>query len=97
MQQNPARENTAAYTERHRRIHEAHQDGQQPPGANEEEFENEGNELDDADENSSVSQCVPCTMVSASSVTSIPSMNMPSAMSMMAPQMIAPQLLQQRI
>lgn len=82
---------------RHRRIHEAHHDGQQSL-ANDEDFENEDNETGSADENSSPPQAISNTMVNAHSMTSMPSMNMPSAMStMMGPQMIAPQLLQQQI
>lgn len=81
---------------RHRRIHEAHQDGQ-PPAGNEDDYENEDNELGPGG-HSSAAHSVPHTMVNVNSVTSMPSMNMPSAMStMMGPQMIAPQLLQQQI
>lgn len=85
---------------RHRRIHEAHQDDQRSP-VHDEDLENEDNETGSADENSSP-QAIPSTMVNSNAMTSMPTMNMHSAMppampAMMAPQMIAPQLLQQQI
>lgn len=86
---------------RHRRIHEAHQDGQQLSGTNEEDFENEDNEENEfgfADENSSPAHPAPGAMVNPNSVASTPPVNMSSAMpTMMPPQMVAPQLLQQHI
>ncbi|KNG80299.1 transcription factor steA, partial [Aspergillus nomiae NRRL 13137] len=83
----------------HRRIHEAQQDGQQPLHAQDEDLDNEDNELGSQDEGSSPSESIPSTVVNVSTVTSMPStMTLPSAMStMMAPHMVAPQLLQQQM
>ncbi|GMF75848.1 unnamed protein product [Aspergillus oryzae] len=85
--------------ERHRRIHEAQQDGQQPLHVQDEDLENEDNELGSQDEGSSPSESIPSTVVNVSTVTSMPStMTLPSAMpTMMAPHMVAPQLLQQQM
>ncbi|KAF7630102.1 hypothetical protein AFLA_010731 [Aspergillus flavus NRRL3357] len=83
----------------HRRIHEAQQDGQQPLHVQDEDLENEDNELGSQDEGSSPSESIPSTVVNVSTVTSMPStMTLPSAMpTMMAPHMVAPQLLQQQM
>ncbi|GAB1200599.1 hypothetical protein APSETT444_009973 [Aspergillus pseudonomiae] len=87
------------HLKRHRRIHEAQQDGQQPLHAQDEDLDNEDNELGSQDEGSSPSESIPSTVVNVSTVTSMPSaMTLPSAMStMMAPHMVAPQLLQQQM
>ncbi|KAE8165005.1 STE like transcription factor-domain-containing protein [Aspergillus tamarii] len=83
----------------HRRIHEAQQDGQQPLHAQDEDLDNEDNELGSQDEGSSPSESIPSTVVNVSTVTSMPStMTLPSALpAMMAPHMVAPQLLQQQM
>ncbi|KAJ5183087.1 hypothetical protein N7492_000703 [Penicillium capsulatum] len=88
----------------HRRIHEAQQDGQ-PPIANDDDLENDGNDFDSFDEDSSppapAHQMV--NMPPMGSMGSMPSsmpssMSMPSAVPSMAhSHMIAPQLLQQHI
>ncbi|KAJ5176610.1 uncharacterized protein N7482_002487 [Penicillium canariense] len=84
----------------HRRIHEAQHDGQGPM-ANEDDLENDGNEFDSAGEDSSPpAHPAPHNMVQMPAMTSMASsMSMPSAMPAMvhAPQMIAPQLLQQQM
>lgn len=86
---------------RHRRIHEAQQDGQQQVTSTDEELENEENEFCSPEDVSPPSgpKFIPNTVANMANVTSMPSsMSMPPAMStMMARQMIAPQLLQQQI
>jgi transcription factor STE12 len=89
------------FASRHRRIHEAQQDGQAPI-ANDDDLENDGNEFESAGEDSSPpAHHVPHTMVQMPPMTSMAtSMSMPSAMANMVPashQMIAPQLLQQQM
>ncbi|PWY70210.1 STE-domain-containing protein [Aspergillus heteromorphus CBS 117.55] len=83
----------------HRRIHEAQQDGQQPIASHDEDFDNEDNGFGSADEGSSPSESVHGTMVNVPGMTSMPpAMTLPSAMpAMVAPHMIAPQLLQQHL
>jgi transcription factor STE12 len=86
---------------RHRRIHEAQQDGQAPI-ANEDDLENDGHEFESAGEDSPPpAHHAPHTMVQMPTMTSMAtSMSMPSAMPTMVPaphQMIAPQLLQQQM
>jgi transcription factor STE12 len=79
---------------RHRRIHEAQQDGQ-PPIAHDEDLE-EANDFESGEESSSPAPAH--TMVNMPMTTMGSSMSMPSAVpTMMAPQMIAPQLLQQHM
>lgn len=84
---------------RHRRIHEAQQDGQQPLSGHEEDLENEENGFGSAEEGSSPSESVSGAMVNVPGMTTMPSaMTLPSAMpTMVAPHMIAPQLLQQQL
>ncbi|KAM0091617.1 hypothetical protein ACP6JD_004997 [Aspergillus fumigatus] len=86
------------HLKRHRRIHEAQQDGQQPLPTHDEDLENEENELG-SDRESSPGEAIPSSMANVMGLTSMPStMPLTSSMpSMMAPQMIAPQLLQQQI
>ncbi|KAJ5574015.1 uncharacterized protein N7459_008442 [Penicillium hispanicum] len=81
----------------HRRIHEAQQDGQ-PALANEEDLENEGNDFDSAGEESSPPEHAH-NMVSMPAMTSMAtSMSIPPAVpTMVPPQMITPQLLQQQM
>jgi transcription factor STE12 len=85
------------FRRRHRRIHEAQQDGQ-PVVATEEDLDNEGNDFDSAGEEASP-PAPAHTKVSMPAMTTMgTSMGIPSAVpTMMAPQMIAPQLLQQQI
>lgn len=85
------------FSDRHRRIHEAQQEGQ-PVLATDEDLENEGNEFDSAGEESSP-PAPAHTMVSMPAMTTMGApMSIPPAVpTMMAPQMIAPQLLQQQI
>ncbi|EAU30548.1 transcription factor steA [Aspergillus terreus NIH2624] len=83
----------------HRRIHEAQQDGQQPP-TQDDDLDNEENDYGSPEEGSSPSESLPSTMVNVPNVTSMPSAmtSLPSALpTMVAPHMIAPQLLQQQI
>lgn len=83
----------------HRRIHEAQQDGQQPLPSHDDDIENEENEL--SDEGSSPVESMPNHMANVIGVTSMPSsLALTSAMptmTMVAPHMITPQLLQQQI
>ncbi|PYH86573.1 STE-domain-containing protein [Aspergillus uvarum CBS 121591] len=81
----------------HRRIHEAQQDGQPPVSVPDDDLENEENGFGSQDEGSSPSDSMPSAVVP--SVTAMPSaMTLPASMpTMMAPHMIAPQLLQQQI
>lgn len=86
---------------RHRRIHEAQQDGQAPI-VNDDDLENDGNDFESAGEDSSPpAHHASHTMVQMPTMTTMATtMSMPSAMSNMvhAPhQMIAPQLLQQQM
>ncbi|KAH8434654.1 sexual development transcription factor SteA [Aspergillus melleus] len=83
----------------HRRIHEAQQDGQPPLPVPEEDLENEDNDFNSNDEGSSPSEMVPSTVINPPSMVSMPpAMTMPPTMHpMVAPHMIAPQLLQQQI
>ena len=85
--------------DRHRRIHEAQQDGQQPLSGHEDDLENEENGFVSPDEGSSPSESVSGTVINVPGMTSMPSaMTLPSAMpTMVAPHMIAPQLLQQHL
>ena len=85
--------------DRHRRIHEAQQDGQPPLPVPEEDLENEDNDFNSNDEGSSPSDMVPSTVINPPSMVSMPpAMTMPPTMHpMVAPHMIAPQLLQQQI
>lgn len=87
------------HTRRHRRIHEAQQDGQQPVSSNEDDLENEENDFGSADEDLSPEDTsIPTSMINMTSMTSMPpSMSMPPMHTMVAPNMIAPQLLQQHI
>ncbi|KAJ5104990.1 hypothetical protein NUU61_002337 [Penicillium alfredii] len=81
----------------HRRIHEAQQDGH-PPLAHDEDLENDGNDFGSPEEEFSPPEHVQ-GMVPMPTMTTMPApMSMPSAMTtMVAPHMIAPQLLQQHI
>ena len=81
-------------TTRHRRIHEAQQDGQ-PVLANDDELENEVNDFESPGEESLLSDHTH-NMISTPAMTT--SMSIASAIpAMVPPHMIAPQLLQQRI
>lgn len=82
----------------HRRIHEAQQDGHQPL-LNDDDLENEDNESISNDEEDSPSESIHHHVNGVPVVTSMPSsIALQSSMgSMMAPHMIAPQLLQQHI
>ncbi|KAJ6164461.1 hypothetical protein N7470_003133 [Penicillium chermesinum] len=88
----------------HRRIHEAQQDGQAPV-VDEEDLENDGEEFDSPNEDSPPPTSEPHSMVNMPTMTSMTSMTsmaapmtIPSTVpNMMAPHMIAPQLLQQHI
>lgn len=83
---------------RHRRIHEAQQDGQQPLSTHEEDLENEENDFGSADEDFSPQDpSLPTSMVNMTSMATMPAMTMPPMHTMVAPNMIAPQLLQQQI
>lgn len=95
---------TSAYhSYRHRRIHEAQQDGQPPLSTHEEELENEENEFGSPDEDLSPHDTsIPTSMMNMTTMTSMPTtmattMSMPPMHTMVAPNMIAPQLLQQHI
>jgi transcription factor STE12 len=85
----------------HRRIHEAQQDGQQQLAATDEDLENEEHDFGSPEDDSSPSDSnyIQGNMVNLANVTSMPStMTIPSTMpTMLAPQMIAPQLLQQHM
>jgi transcription factor STE12 len=88
---------------RHRRTHESQQDGQpQHQPLSDEDLENEENEFGSLDEDSPAPEShtfVPHGVVTMGAVTSIPeSMTLQTSMpTMVAPHLITPQFLQQRI
>lgn len=82
---------------RHRRIHEAQQDGQSIVPLDD-DLENDENDYDSSREDMSPPEPAHA-MINMTNMTTMPTpMSMPSSMSgMVAPHMIAPQLLQQHM